>query len=110
MCYICRADIGGGGEGYRHFCEHFRPAGGGQCTECEKCDLHRTEDEDKIVERAKVEAERKWVKKEGEADVGLKKLLVEKYEGGSQWKVIRLWRSRPGFQDILDGVVEFVVE
>ena len=40
MCYVCRKDIGNG-EGYRHFCEHFRPNGGRGCTECSKCDLCR---------------------------------------------------------------------
>jgi hypothetical protein len=49
------------GEGYRHFCQHFRPAGG-RCTECEKCDLYRSEDEDEIVRRAGMRAEKEWRK------------------------------------------------
>ncbi|RMD39243.1 hypothetical protein DV735_g5887, partial [Chaetothyriales sp. CBS 134920] len=56
MCYLCRANIGksgregamDGAEGYRHFCEHFRP-NGGKCTECDKCDLYKSESEDEMV-------------------------------------------------------------
>ena len=52
------------GEGYRHFCQHFRPMGG-RCTECDKCDLYRGEDEDEIVRRAGERAEREWRRKQG---------------------------------------------
>ena len=52
------------GEGYRHFCQHFRPAGG-TCRECEKCDLYRAEDEDEIVRRAGERAEKEWREREG---------------------------------------------
>ena len=69
MCYLCRRNIGKtgeneGGEGYRHFCEHFRPSGG-RCTVCERCDLYRSEEEDVLVRRAGEEAEREWRDKEG---------------------------------------------
>ncbi|MCJ1356345.1 MAG: hypothetical protein MMC33_006340 [Icmadophila ericetorum] len=87
MCYICRQGLGsksnsllagrggdqggaaaaaedGGGEGYRHFCQHFRPSGG-RCTECERCDLYRGEDEDEVVRRAGEKAEREWRIREG---------------------------------------------
>ena len=57
MCYLCRGEIGS--EGYRHFCEHFRPRGGA-CTECGKCDLYRAEDEDAVVREAGITAEREW--------------------------------------------------
>jgi len=57
---------GGGdeGEGYRHFCQHFRPAGG-TCGECERCDLYRAENEDEIVRRAGERAEKEWREREG---------------------------------------------
>ncbi|MCJ1401625.1 hypothetical protein MMC11_004841 [Xylographa trunciseda] len=54
----------GEGEGYRHFCQHFRPAGG-TCGECEKCDLYRAENEDEIVRRAGERAEKEWRDREG---------------------------------------------
>lgn len=66
MCYICRQGLGNGvgGEGYRHFCQHFRPAGG-KCGECDRCDLYKAEDEDGLVKRAGERAEREWRKREG---------------------------------------------
>ncbi|CAF9932938.1 hypothetical protein IMSHALPRED_009015 [Imshaugia aleurites] len=66
MCYICRQALGRGhgGEGYRHFCQHFRPAGG-VCRECDKCDLYRNEDDEDLVKRAGALAEKEWRAKEG---------------------------------------------
>lgn len=66
MCYICRQGLGHGhrDEGYRHFCQHFRPAGG-VCRECDKCDLYINEDDDKLVKRAGAFAEKEWREKEG---------------------------------------------
>lgn len=65
MCYICRQALGNGvGEGYRHFCQHFRPAGG-KCGDCDRCDLYKTEDEDGLVKRAGESAEMEWRKREG---------------------------------------------
>lgn len=66
MCYTCRQGVGPGhgGEGYRHFCQHFRPAGG-VCRECDKCDLYMNEDDEESVKRAGVLAERAWREKEG---------------------------------------------
>ncbi|TDZ28682.1 E3 ubiquitin-protein ligase [Colletotrichum trifolii] len=64
MCYVCRKDIGGSngeGEGYRHFCDHFRPDGDPRpCTECTKCNLWESEDTDLVLRLAKEEAESKW--------------------------------------------------
>lgn len=51
-------------EGYRHFCQHFRPAGG-RCGECDRCDLYRGEDEEEVVRRAGERAEREWRAREG---------------------------------------------
>ena len=70
MCYVCRQGLGsngpGGepGEGYRHFCQHFRPRGG-KCGDCDKCDLYKSENEDEIVKRAGELAERDWRIREG---------------------------------------------
>ena len=66
MCYICRQGLGKGegGEGYRHFCQHFRPLGG-ICQDCDKCDLYKDLDDDEIVMTAGIEAEKAWREKEG---------------------------------------------
>ncbi|OAX85463.1 hypothetical protein ACJ72_00142 [Emergomyces africanus] len=47
-------------EGYKHFCEHFRVTPGSRCTECNKCDLYLTEDEEAVARRAGEKAERRW--------------------------------------------------
>jgi hypothetical protein len=65
MCYVCRKDIGGAGDGadvgYRHFCQHFRPHGDGRkCDECNLCNLGESENTDEVLAKAKEEAERKW--------------------------------------------------
>ncbi|BCR87153.1 uncharacterized protein ACHE_31140A [Aspergillus chevalieri] len=52
-------------EGYRHFCEHFRPNPGSRCTECNKCDLYQSEDEDAVARRAGERAEREWRIRQG---------------------------------------------
>jgi hypothetical protein len=111
MCYVCRKDIGNG-EGYRHFCEHFRPNGGRSCTECSKCDLYRCEDDEVVVKKAKEEAERQWMEKEGtslEDNKDVRKVLVEKYRpektGWLHGKVIL-----PNWEDVLDAMVESVIE
>ncbi|OBT45466.1 hypothetical protein VE00_04564 [Pseudogymnoascus sp. WSF 3629] len=109
MCYVCRRDIGNG-EGYRHFCEHFRPNGGKGCTECEKCDLYRCENDEVVVTKAKEEAERLWFEKEGGGDEDLKKTLVQKYDPAKEGWVGRVWRSRPSAESVLDALVEFVIE
>ena len=66
MCYICRQGLerGHASEGYRHFCQHFRPAGGA-CRECKKCDLYMNEDDEHLVKRAGALAEKQWREKEG---------------------------------------------
>lgn len=94
MCYLCRADLGQ--EGYQHFCQHFRAAGG-QCKECEKCDLYRNEDETAVVKKAKVIAEKEWWENEGK---GVSKDFVDKNQpllGGNWWE----WRVWEGWVDDL---------
>lgn len=58
MCYVCRAAIDK--DGYRHFCQHFRPAAQASCGKCKKCDLYRCEDDDTAALRAAQEAETQW--------------------------------------------------
>ncbi|RMZ86590.1 hypothetical protein DV736_g6184, partial [Chaetothyriales sp. CBS 134916] len=114
MCYLCRANIGksgrdgalDGAEGYRHFCEHFRP-NGGKCTECDKCDLYKSESEDEMVRRAGEEAEREWREREGMVGVkGLEAAGNEVFGEGPFWK---RWLHEMTFQDVVDKVVERVV-
>ena len=66
MCYICRQGLGKGegGEGYRHFCQHFRPMGG-VCKDCDKCDLYKNLDDHDIVLTAGIKAEKEWREREG---------------------------------------------
>ncbi|KKZ66286.1 hypothetical protein EMCG_07996 [[Emmonsia] crescens] len=52
-------------EGYKHFCEHFRINPGSRCTECNKCDLYLTEDEEAVARRAGERAERQWRIRQG---------------------------------------------
>jgi hypothetical protein len=115
MCYVCRKDIGNG-EGYRHFCEHFRPNGGRGCTECSKCDLYRCEDDEVVVKKAKEEAERQWMEKEGTSlggDEKIRKALEEKLKNGgdASWWDSRWWHlSVPDWEQILDTAVESLIE
>ncbi|KAH8592950.1 hypothetical protein B0O99DRAFT_516673 [Bisporella sp. PMI_857] len=113
MCYVCRKDIGNG-EGYRHFCEHFRPNGGRGCTECSKCDLYRCEDDDVVVKKAKEEAERKWMEKEG-TDLGdekIRKVLTEKLkiDGKGSWYCCKWRPEMPDWEQLLDAMVEVIIE
>ncbi|KAL6711047.1 hypothetical protein ACN47E_006922 [Coniothyrium glycines] len=72
MCYICRQGLAN--EGYQHFCGHFRERPGQTCTECNKCDLYRVEDEERVVKRAKEMAEAEWWELQGDgARDGLEK-------------------------------------
>ncbi|TAQ84398.1 hypothetical protein B7494_g7268 [Chlorociboria aeruginascens] len=115
MCYVCRKDIGNG-EGYRHFCEHFRPNGGRGCTDCAKCDLYRCEDDEVVVKKAKEEAERQWMEKEGTDLVGdekIRKVLEDKFKKGSDasWWESRRWQWKlPNGEQVFDALVESVVE
>lgn len=72
MCYLCRQGLGrrvgalpeSDGEGYRHFCQHFRAAAG-RCAQCDRCDLYRADDDGALVKRAGELAERDWRLREG---------------------------------------------
>ncbi|KAK7207297.1 hypothetical protein BZA70DRAFT_270943 [Myxozyma melibiosi] len=63
MCYVCRKDIRQ--ESYQHFCDHFRPIPGSACTECDRCDLYKIEDEAISIERAAKEAEAEFIRSNG---------------------------------------------
>jgi hypothetical protein len=112
MCYLCRANIGKAGAagnaegaaGYRHFCEHFRPTAGKKCTECEKCDLYREEDEDEAVKQAGEKAEQDWRHREGM--VGVKGLegAVGNIGGADSW-----WHQFLRGQWTVQGVVNWLV-
>lgn len=113
MCYICRQNIGKAGaagnhegaEGYRHFCEHFRPNPGQKCTECNKCDLYKNEDEDEKVRRAGEEAEREWREREGMVGVkGLERAVGR--IGGDKSLWIRFMEGELGLQELVDWGVE----
>jgi hypothetical protein len=114
MCYVCRKDIGNG-EGYRHFCEHFRPNGGRGCTECSKCDLYRCEDDEVVVKKAKEDAERQWMEKEGAdlRDEKVKKVLEDELNKGGEvscWEgVLWQWKT-PNWEQLFDALVESVIE
>ncbi|KAF2145282.1 uncharacterized protein K452DRAFT_349516 [Aplosporella prunicola CBS 121167] len=70
MCYVCRQRIGPG-DGYAHFCQHFREAGRGRCAECEKCDLWKEGDEDAVLREVALSAEEQWRgSKEGKGNDG----------------------------------------
>ena len=101
MCYVCRQGLGrdAGGEGYRHFCQHFRPTGGA-CKECDKCDLYKDEDDEKLVRQAGALAEKEWREKEGM--IGVEGLEV--FQEGSIVKP--LWRRDWTVQGVLDWYVQ----
>ncbi|KAG7286982.1 hypothetical protein NEMBOFW57_006482 [Staphylotrichum longicolle] len=82
MCYVCRKDIGGSGDGadvgYRHFCEHFRPHGDPRkCDQCSKCNLWESENTDEVLRKAREEAERRWSEAEGRGLSGAEATFLE---------------------------------
>ncbi|PNH46715.1 hypothetical protein VD0004_g1429 [Verticillium dahliae] len=81
MCYVCRKDIGGpdgAGEGYRHFCDHFRPDGDPRpCDECDRCNLWESEDTDEVLRRARDEAERRWKETEARDLSGAERVFLD---------------------------------
>ncbi|KAH6895374.1 hypothetical protein B0T10DRAFT_477772 [Thelonectria olida] len=76
MCYVCRADLSD--EGYRHFCDHFRPDGDPTpCKECDRCNLWESEDTEKVLQAAREEAERKWKAMENRELSGTERAFLE---------------------------------
>lgn len=99
MCYVCRQGLAQ--EGYHHFCQHFRDRPGMACAECNKCDLYRVEDEERVVQRAKEKAEAEWWEQQGEgAKEGLQK------EAGKEKSV--LGKSGKDWETWLEGVLDTV--
>lgn len=48
-------------ESYKHFCGHFRAVPGSKCTECNKCDLYKTDPEDQAIELAAEKAKHQYL-------------------------------------------------
>lgn len=116
MCYLCRTALGSPSsgqpaaadvEGYRHFCEHFRVNPGKPCTQCSKCDLYKSEDEDTIVKRAGEIAEKEWRVKEGM--VGVEGLGEMPGQEGQGW-LRRAFSGNWTLQGVVDWVVGQLVE
>jgi hypothetical protein len=80
--------------------------------ECSKCDLYRCEDDEVVVRKAKEEAERLWMEKEGtslEDSKDVRKVLVEKYHPEKAgWLNGRA--KMPKWESVLDAVVETVIQ
>ena len=129
MCYLCRKALGpplrsqllpfGGnnageaedGEGYRHFCEHFRATPGSACTQCDKCDLYRAENEDEVARKAGEQAEREWRVKEGMVGVrGFEDTVASANGPRRWWEGFGADPSSWSFQGVVDAVVERVIE
>jgi hypothetical protein len=120
MCYVCRRDIGGSGDGpdvgYRHFCEHFRPDAdsAAPCAQCTKCNLWEAEDEEAVLRQAQEEAERKWKEEEQrelsegeraflESGIAVRRSPSRKHQFGG---LLLLGRKWPSVADLCDLVVE----
>ncbi|KAI1377690.1 hypothetical protein F4677DRAFT_415258 [Hypoxylon crocopeplum] len=111
MCYVCRKDIGSLNEGYQHFCQHFRPEGDGRrCRECNKCNLWETENIDKILRKAKAEAERKWRESERRELSDAEKAYLEDGVGsvGRDGVLTRLLPGGriPSIEEFCDFIIE----
>lgn len=108
MCYVCRADIGE--EGYRHFCDHFRPEGDARaCGECTRCNLWEGEDTEGLLKEAKEEVERRWVEGEKRELSGAERDFLETGVGNGAgegaWVVGKGWRV-PSVPEALDFVIQ----
>lgn len=88
MCYVCRQGLGKseGGEGYRHFCQHFRPLGG-PCKECDKCDLYKNLNDERVICTAGAKAEKEWREREG-------MIGVVGIGGDQDGAVVRKWQAK----------------
>ncbi|KZV87039.1 hypothetical protein EXIGLDRAFT_211378 [Exidia glandulosa HHB12029] len=62
MCYLCRANLAE--EGYRHFCQHFRPHAG-PCRQCQRCDLYGETDDDAAARAAGERAKKAYIAAHG---------------------------------------------
>ncbi|KAL7919719.1 hypothetical protein ACQKWADRAFT_187985 [Trichoderma austrokoningii] len=112
MCYVCRADLTE--EGYRHFCDHFRPDGDPRpCLECDRCNLWESEDVDQVLHEAREEAERKWKDAEQRDLSAPEKAFLETGIAarlssiGSIEEILAAGRM-PSLGEVLDVVVETI--
>ncbi|KAK5998373.1 E3 ubiquitin-protein ligase [Cladobotryum mycophilum] len=111
MCYVCRADLSD--EGYRHFCDHFRPDGDPRpCTECDRCNLWESEDTDRVLQEAREEAERKWKALENRDLSTQEKAFLETgiASRGAGMSVERMLSTGrlPSWPEIFDIIVETI--
>ncbi|KAM4056677.1 IBR domain, a half RING-finger domain-containing protein [Hirsutella rhossiliensis] len=108
MCYVCRADLGD--EGYRHFCDHFRPDGDPRpCRDCDRCNLWEAEDVDRVLDQARSEAERAWREREHRDLSGAEKAYLETGVAQQRGRGERFRGRGAGgltFADLLDFVVD----
>lgn len=111
MCYVCRQEIGSR-EGYSHFCQHFRERPGTRCNICDKCDLYVSEDEEGVVRKAAMEAEKEWLEREKEKK-GIGSAVVERDRdryGGVVKEVLRGKKGRDwDWGSLLDGFIDAVL-
>ncbi|KAL6860231.1 hypothetical protein ACO1O0_004257 [Amphichorda felina] len=111
MCYVCRADLTE--EGYRHFCDHFRPDGDPRpCGECDRCNLWESEDTDQVLREARLEAERKWKDMEHRDLSGTEKAFLETGVASgredSSVEYMILHGRLPTLAQVFDGLVESI--
>ena len=109
MCYVCRADLSD--EGYRHFCEHFRPDGDPKpCKECDRCNLWENENTDLVLQQAREEAERRWKETEKrDLSVTERSFLQTGFVGQRRERLTQRIFSKgwiPTSTDVLDLLVE----
>lgn len=109
MCYVCRENITE--NGYRHYCDHFRPTGDGRpCRTCKKCNLWENEDEEAVLAKAKETAEKQWrdqevatLSKEGK-QYELTGFEPEVKLYRSPWEMFKVW-NYPKRRDVYDFVL-----
>lgn len=111
MCYVCRADLSD--EGYRHFCDHFRPDGDPKpCKECERCNLWESEDTERVLREAREDAERKWTDMEKRELSGSEKaFLATGYINKGHDAGLRRLLQRgeiPTFGEVCDLVIDTI--
>ncbi|KAG5931936.1 hypothetical protein E4U53_001545 [Claviceps sorghi] len=111
MCYVCRADLSD--EGYRHFCDHFRPDGDpSPCTQCDRCNLWESEDVDLVLREAREVAERNWKETEQRELSGAEKAYLETGVASrglhSTMEHLLAGGMLPNWPDLLDMIAEAI--
>jgi hypothetical protein len=76
------------------------------CGECNKCDLYRVEDEERVVKRAKDRAEAEWWESQGEgAKEGLKKEVGKDVGSGKGVMGMKRGTWEAWIEGVLDSVL-----